>query len=254
MNTIKALIIDDEAPAIQTLSLMIKHYVPEITTTKTTTDPYEGLLMLQSFQPDLLFIDVQMPLMNGFELLRKVPKVNFSIIFTTAHDEYAIDAIRFSALDYLLKPIDADELQNAFRRYTAKQSSEAASDPLYKNLLYNLGVENKKDFKLALPTLQGTFFYKPEDIIRLQGEGGYTKFFFADKTSLLTTYTLKHYEDILVNYGFIRVHKSHLVNKSHVINYLSDGMLTMSDFSKIEISRRRKEEVMEILKNKPYTT
>lgn len=247
MNTVKALIIDDEAPAIQTLSLMIKHYVPEITTIKSSTDPYEGLLLLQSFQPDLLFIDVQMPLMNGFELLKKVPKVNFSIIFTTAHDEYAIDAIRFSALDYLLKPIDADELQNAFRRYLEKQ---APNDPLYKNLIYNLGVVDKKDFILALPTLQGTFFYKPEDIIRLQGEGGYTKFFFADKTSLLTTYTIKHYEDILINYGFIRVHKSHLANRSHIVNYLSDGMLTMSDFSKIEISRRRREEVLELLKNK----
>lgn len=250
MNTVKALIIDDEAPAVQTLSLMIKHYVPEITALKTTTDPYEGLLLLQSFQPDLLFIDIQMPLMSGFELLKKVPRVNFSIIFTTAHDEYAIDAIRFSALDYLLKPIDTEELQNAFKRYLAKQAPDAANDPLYKNLMYNLGVVDKKDFKLALPTLQGTFFYKPEDIIRLQGEGSYTKFFFADKTSLLTTYTIKYYEDILVNYGFIRVHKSHLANKSHVVNYLADGMLTMSDFSKIEISRRRKEEVMEILKNK----
>lgn len=250
MNPAKALIIDDEGPAIQTLSLMIKHYVPGITDLKTTTDPYEGLLLLQHFQPDLLFIDVQMPLMSGFELLKKVPRVNFSIIFTTAHDKYAIDAIRFSALDYLLKPIDADELQNAYKRYLAKQAGEFANDPLYKNLMYNLGVEDKKDFKLALPTMQGTFFYKPEDIIRLQGEGGYTKFFFADKTSLLTTYTIKHYEDILINYGFIRVHKSHLANKVHIINYLSDGMLTMSDFSKIEISRRRKEEVMEILKNK----
>jgi len=250
MNTVKALIIDDEITAIQTLSLMIRHYIPEITILKTTTDPYEGLLQLQSFSPHLLFIDIQMPLMNGFELLKKVPKINFSIIFTTAHDEYAIDAIRFSALDYLLKPIDAEELQNAFNRFQAKQTPEGANEPLYKNFMYNLDVADKKDFKLALPTMQGTFFYKPEDIIRLQGEGSYTKFFFADKSSLLTTYTIKHYEDILFNYGFIRVHKSHLANKSHVVNYLMDGMLTMSDASKIEISRRRKEEVMEILKNK----
>ncbi len=250
MSPIKALIIDDEAPAIQTLSLMIRHYVPEITVVETTTDPYEGLVMLQQLQPDLLFIDIQMPLMNGFELLKKVPRVDFSIIFTTAHDEYAIDAIRFSALDYLLKPIDTDELQHAFQRYLAKQAPEAAGNPLYKNLLYNLNVADRKDFKLALPTLQGTFFYKPEDIIRLQGEGSYTKFFFADNTSLLTTYSIKHYEDILINYGFIRVHKSHLANRSHIVNYLPDGLLTMSDLSRIEISRRRKEEVMELLKNK----
>jgi two-component system LytT family response regulator len=250
MNTVRALIIDDETTAIQTLSLMIRHYVPGITSLKTTTDPYEGLLLLQRFSPHLLFIDIQMPVMNGFELLKKVPKVDFSIIFTTAHDEYAIDAIRFSALDYLLKPIDTDELQNAFRRFEEKKALQPGSEPLYNNFMYNLHVKDKKDFKLALPTLQGTFFYKPEEIIRLQGEGSYTRFFFTDKTSLLTTYTIKHYEDILLNYGFVRVHKSHLVNSAHVVNYMADGLLTLSDFSRVEISRRRKEEVMEILKNK----
>jgi two-component system, LytTR family, response regulator len=246
----KALIIDDESTAVETLSLMIKHYIPEITYLKTTTDPYEGLLLLQNDTPQLLFIDIQMPLMNGFELLKKVPKVNFSIIFTTAHDEYAIDAIRFSALDYLLKPIDTDELQNACKRFTEKQDTNIANGPLYNNFMYNLNVKDKKDFKLALPTLQGTFFYKPENIIRLQGEGSYTKFFFTDNTSLLTTYTIKNYEDILFRYGFIRIHKSHLINKTHVVNYMTDGMLTMTDNSKVEISRRRKEDVMDVLKNK----
>jgi two-component system, LytTR family, response regulator len=247
---IKALIIDDEVTALQTLSLMIKHYAPGITTIKTTTDPYEGLLLIKQFKPQLLFIDIQMPLMNGFELLKNVEQFDFSIIFTTAHDEYAIDAIRFSALDYLLKPIDADELQNAFKRFLEKQNGSIVAEPLYTNFMYNLNVKDKKDFKLALPTLQGTFFYKPEDIIRLQGEGSYTKFFFADKTSLLTAYTIKNYEDILFRYGFLRVHKSHLVNKTHIVNYMTDGMLTMSDTSKVEISRRRKEDVMEVLKNK----
>jgi len=250
MTGVKALILDDESTAIKTLSLMIQHYVPEITDLKSTTDPYEGLLLLQSFKPQLLFIDIQMPLMSGFEFLKKVAHANFSIIFTTAHDEYAIDAIRFSALDYLLKPIDTDELQDSFKRFLQKQESQSATESLYRNFMYNLNVKNRSDFKLALPTQQGTFFYKPEEIIRLEGEGNYTKFFFLDKTSLMTSYTIKNYEDVLLNYGFLRVHKSHLVNKVHVINYTTDGMLTMSDFSKVEISRRRKEDVMEILKNK----
>jgi two-component system, LytTR family, response regulator len=248
MNTLKALIIDDETTAIKTLSLLIRHYIPEITMLKTTTDPHEGLLLLKEFKPQLLFLDIHMPLMSGFDFLKQVPQIDFSIIFTTAHDEYAIDAIRFSALDYLLKPIDADELQNAFMRFMQKNSSLSAAAPLYDNFMYNLNVEYKKDFKLALPTLQGTFFYKPEEIIRLEGEGNYTKFFFTGNSSLLTTYTLKHYEDILLAYGFLRIHKSHLVNKVHVVNYLAEGMLTMSDGSKVEISRRRKEDVMEELK------
>src|SRR5205085_2409715 len=122
MTSIKALIIDDEITAVKTLSLMVQHYIPEITMLQTTIDVHEGLHLIKTFEPNLLFIDIQMPVMSGFELLRQVPQVNFSIIFTTAHDEYAIDAIRFSALDYLLKPIDADELRNSFERFLEKRN------------------------------------------------------------------------------------------------------------------------------------
>lgn len=245
---IKALIIDDEPSAIKTLSLMITHYLPEITEVKATSDPHEGLLLLKKFQPQLLFIDIQMPLMTGFELLKQIPQINFNIIFTTAHDIYAIEAIRFSALDYLLKPIDADELRNAFNRFVEKQTSNVGSQPLYNNFIYNLNVQDKKDFKLALPTIQGIFFYIPQEIIRLEGESNYTKFFFTNKASLLTSRTMKEYEEILTNHGFMRVHKSHLVNKIHIVSYTGDGMLTMTDKSKVEISRRRKEEVIQTLK------
>lgn len=247
MSIIKALIIDDETPAIKTLSLMIQHYLPGISELKSTSDAHEGIFLLKSFQPHLLFIDIQMPLMSGFELLKQLPQINFSIIFTTAHDEYAIEAIRFSALDYLLKPIDADELKHAFDRFLQKNSGNAIQ-PLYNNFLYNLNVHDKKDFKLALSTLQGTFFYTLKEIIRLEGENNYTKFYFTNKTSLLVTHTLKEYEQTLVNHGFIRVHKSHLVNKEHVINYTSDGLLMLTDNSKVEVSRRRKEEVFARLK------
>lgn len=173
---IKAVIIDDEVTALQTLSLMIKHYAPAITDIKTSTDPYEGLLLIKQFKPQLLFIDIQMPLMNGFELLKKVEQFNFSIIFTTAHDEYAIDAIRFSALDYLLKPIDADELQNAFKRFLEKQNGSIVPEPLYNNFMYNLNVTDKKDFKLALPTLQGTFFINRKILSVCKGKGATLNF------------------------------------------------------------------------------
>ena len=229
---------------------MIQHYIPEIGQVKATSDPYEGLLLLKNFGPQLLFLDIQMPLMSGFEFIKRVPSIAFSIIFTTAHDEYAIDAIRLSALDYLLKPIAADELQNAFQRFIQKQGVIQATEPLYQNFMHNLNVKDRKDFKLALATSRGTFFFKPEEIVRLEGEGNYTKFHFTDKTSLLTTYTMKNYEDILINYDFLRVHKSHLVNREHIVNLTSDGMLTMSDLSRVEVSRRRKNEVIGVLKNK----
>lgn len=249
MSKVKALIIDDEPSAVQTLSLMIQHYLPGPIDLKTTTDPHEGLFLLKSFQPSLLFIDVQMPLMSGFELLKQVPHINFNIVFTTAHNEYAIDAIRFSALDYLLKPIDADELQNAFDRFQQKQNAYAGHGMLYNNFIHNLNVKDKKDFKLAVSTTEGVFFYFPDEIIRLEGEGNYTRLFFTTKKALLTSRTMKEYEEILSGHGFIRVHKSHLINKTHVLKYSSGGMLVMTDLSQVEISRRRKEEVMAQLKN-----
>lgn len=247
MSSIKALIIDDEATAIETLSLMCHHYIPEITALETTTNPAEGILLIRNFNPDILFIDIQMPRMSGFDLLRQVPDPEFGIVFTTAHDEYAIDAIRFSALDYLLKPIDAEELRNAFDRYMLKKRNLQTDKSLYKNFMHNLQVKNTADFKLALPTLQGTFFYKPEQIIRLEGEGNYTRFSFTDGHSLLVAYTLKNYEVMLTAQGFLRVHKSHLVNAAHVKSY-KDNALVMADQSTVEISRRRKEDVLEALK------
>lgn len=247
---IKALIIDDEPSAINTLRLMLERYVPEITDLQTANDPAQGLVLIKTFQPQLLFLDIQMPVMNGFELLKQLPQINFTIIFTTAHDQYAIQAIRFSALDYLLKPIDADELRGAVDKFMARTIVNMGKHALYQNLLHNLSAHDKKDFKLALPTSEGTYFFVPEEIIRLEGESNYTKFFFTNRKSLLISKTLKEYEELLGDYGFIRIHKSHLVNKKHVVNYTADGMLTMVDHSRVEISRRRKEEVMDTLKSK----
>lgn len=241
---IKALIIDDEPAAVKTLTLMLQHYAPEITEWKSANDPRQGLHLLQEWKPDLLFLDVQMPVMNGFELLKQVPEINFNIIFTTAFDEYAVEAIRFSAVDYLLKPIDGEELQAAVKRYIARVAAAFNNKPLYHNFLQNIHAHTKNEFKLALPTTQGTFFYKPGEIIKLEGESNYTRFFFNTGKTLLTSRTLKEYEEILEGHGFIRVHKSYMVNKTHITNCTASGVLTLTDNAKVEISRRRREEVM----------
>jgi two-component system LytT family response regulator len=246
---IKALIIDDEPSAVKTLTLMLQHYVPEVTELKSANDPHDGLRLLKIYAPDLLFLDVQMPLMNGFELLKQLPEINFNIVFTTAFDKYAVEAIRFSAVDYLMKPIDGDELQAAIKRYISRVEASVNNKPLYSNFLHNIHAVTRDNFKLALPTTQATFFYKPSEIIRLEGESNYTKFFFTGGKTLLTSKTLKEYEEILEGHDFIRVHKSHIVNKAHVVNYSGDGLLTLSDNSKVEISRRRKEEVTLQLKS-----
>ncbi len=247
---IKALIVDDEPSAVNTLRLMLERYIPEITMLRSTNDPQEALPLIKNFQPDLLFLDIQMPVLNGFELLKRIPAFSFEIIFTTAHDQYAIQAIRFSALDYLLKPIDADELRAAFDKFINRNKLKTGNQPLYQNLMHNISVADKKDFKLAVPTIDGTFFYFPDEIIRLEGESNYTRLFFNGKKPMLVSKTLKDYEELLAGHGFIRVHKSHLINKNHVVNYTNDGHLVLTDQSRVEVSRRRKEEVMEALKGK----
>jgi two-component system, LytTR family, response regulator len=245
---IKALIIDDEPSAVNTLQLMLNRYIPEIDELKSVSDPQEGLSVLKDFKPDILFLDIQMPVLNGFEILQKSQPIQSDIIFTTAHDQYAIQAIRFSALDYLLKPIDSEELRNAFDKFLARRVVSMGNQALYQNLIHNISVTDKKEFRLAVPTNDGTFFYYPEEIVRLEGESNYTRLYFKDKKPLLVSKTLKEYEDILTEHGFIRIHKSHLVNKKHVVNYNAEGQLVMVDQSKVEISRRRKDDVMEALR------
>lgn len=246
---IKALIIDDEPAAVETLQLMFERYIPEITELRSSNEPAEGVHILKTWKPQLLFLDIQIPVMNGFDILKQFPQINFSIIFTTAYDHYAIQAIRFSALDYLLKPIDADELRTAMDRFIAKEASKPNEEPLYNNLLHNITVKRKEDFKLALATTAGTYFYSPEEIIRLEAESNYTRFFFVHQKPLLTSRTLGEYEEILSDYGFMRTHKSHLINKKHAVRITREGALAMVDQSMVEISRRRKEEVMAFLKS-----
>ena len=227
---------------------MLERYVPEIEDLRTTTDAAEGIHLLKTYQPQILFLDIQMPVMSGFDVLRHFPNLPFNIIFTTAYDEYAIQAIRFSALDFLLKPIDADELQMAVEKYMIKEVLQMSNQSLYANFLHNITTQKKEDFRLALSTSEGTYFYTPDQIIRLEGESNYTRFFFTEKKPMLASKTLKEFEEMLTTHGFVRIHKSHLVNKKYITNLSGDGVITMTDKSKVEISRRRRAEVAEFLK------
>ncbi|CAN5811348.1 LytTR family DNA-binding domain-containing protein [soil metagenome] len=245
---IKAFAVDDEPAAISTLSLMIERYVPEITTLKTTNRPQETLEMIAAYKPDLVFMDIQMPGLTGFDLLRELDHIDFEIIFTTAYDQYAIEAIRFSALDYLLKPLDAEELKNAVQRFiNHKNAAEKNRTDLYDNLLHNIRT-TQAEFRLAISSSDGIFFFNPNQIIRLEAESNYTRFFFTDKKPLIVAKTLGEYEEMLVPHGFLRTHRTHLVNRTYVQSFQPEGYLLMKDNSKVEISRRRKEEVLETLR------
>lgn len=245
---IKALIIDDEPAAVKVICLMIERYLPEITSVKFTTRPGEALQLINEYKPDIVFLDIEMPYQNGFELLRLVPEITFEIVFTTAFDKYAIQAIRFSALDYLLKPIDADELRETFNRFIQKAELNISRGLAVRNLLTNLQQSNNSFHKLALPTNAGLQFFLPGDIIRCEGMSNYTKFYLCNYHPILTSRTIKEYEEILLPHKFIRVHKSHLVNTEFVKGYAQQiNNLILKDGTQIEVSRRRKKEVLEEL-------
>jgi two-component system LytT family response regulator len=245
---IKTLIIDDEQVAVNVLNLMIERHLPEITTIRSLTNPAQAPQLITEYKPDIVFLDIEMPYQSGFELLKSLPGISFDIVFTTAYDKYAIQAIKFSALDYLLKPIDADELRETFNRFLQKSIANQNKDAGVKNLLANLQQQNKTYHKLALPTTNGLHFFLPQDIIRCEGMSNYTKFYFSNHHSIITSKTIKEYEEILIPHKFIRTHKSHLINAEFVSAYASQSSnIIMKDGSLVEVSRRRKKEVLEEL-------
>jgi two-component system, LytTR family, response regulator len=245
---IKALIIDDEAAAANVLQLMIERHIPEITQVRLATKLSEAHALLQQFKPQIVFLDIMMPEKNGFEFLNEVKDINFEIIFTTAYDEFAIRAIRFSALDYLLKPLNAEELRGAVTRYLDVSQHKRETDALLKNLLQNLAKKEEEEFKLAVPTTAGAVFFSPANIVRLEGEGNYTRFFLQDGRKHVSSKTMKEYEEILLQHNFLRIHKSHLVNKQCIEQFKNEGAVVLKDSTLLPVSRQRKQQVAAALK------
>jgi len=156
---IRAFAVDDEPAAISTLELMIKHYVPEVTELQTTNHPQDAIALIEAYKPELVFLDIQMPVFTGFDLLKQLKHIDFEIIFTTAYDQYAIEAIRFSALDYLLKPIDAEELKIAIARFIeSREKTGVGKREQYQNLLHNIHAA-QPEFRLAISSSDGMFFF-----------------------------------------------------------------------------------------------
>jgi two-component system, LytTR family, response regulator len=245
---LKVLLIDDEERATDSLRLMIQKTIPEIGQVMVCNDSRKAADIIHNFQPGLIFLDIQMPHMNGFELLEKMPNKNFKIIFTTAYNEYAIQAIRFSAFDYLLKPVDIEELQASVHRFLESHQDYRQQFELLKNIMHNIQAPSAEEFRLALPTKEGVHFLVPQEIIRCESSGNYTKFFATNNRQYLISRTLGEYDILLTPYHFIRTHKSHLVNKKYISFIDHDGFVVLKDGSKVEVSRRRKEDVMTALK------
>ncbi|MBL7782882.1 MAG: response regulator transcription factor [Saprospiraceae bacterium] len=240
---IKAVIIDDESSTIQVLRILIERFVPEISELATALGGKEGLECIRVFKPDLVFLDIEMPDLDGFDLLRHFPEPEFEVIFVTAYSHYAIQAIRFSAFDYLLKPVDTTELKQAVNRYLqhGKRTTDMASR--YEHLLQNIRTNNTGHFTLSIRTLEGTIFLTLEDIIWCEADGNYTCFYLVGKKRVVASRPLGEFENMLDARQFFRVHKSFIVNRSHTQAILYPGRLQMSDGTIVEVSRRRMSEV-----------
>lgn len=237
---IKAIVIDDEASARETLSIVLSKYCPDVQVVSTADSAQSGIAEIKKHKPELIFLDVEMPYGNGFDLLEKAGEKNFEVIFTTAYDEYAIRAIKFAALDYLLKPINIRELKAAVEKAIVKKRNESEN----KNL-----VETKTRMKkIALPTAHGQVFVVVDEIIRLQADDNYTHFFLTDGKKLLVSRTMKEFEELLEGNNFSRIHQTHLINIDHIKEYnRNDSEVKMADGSSIPVSRRNKMDFLKML-------
>jgi two-component system LytT family response regulator len=221
-------------------------FVPEVTEIRQAESVDESLAIVAEYEPDIVFLDVEMPHKNGFDFLTSLAEIPFDVIFTTAYNQYAIQAIRFSALDYLLKPVDPDELKAAVHRHIEKTETAREKQVLYQNLVSNIEKKEVKDFRIAVPSAEGVYFFTIDEILRLEADRSYTHIHLVKKRPFIASKTLRHFEEMLDEFGFIRTHKSHLVNPRHITHVTNDNEhLLLSDGSKVEVSRRKKEEVLQ---------
>jgi len=244
----KGIIVDDEVRGRRMLRALCEEYCNGLEIIGMAESVSSAKLLIDKEMPDVVFLDIRMPVESGFELLKYFGKnLPFEVIFTTAYDEYAMQAFKFAAVDYLLKPIDIDALIKAVKRV---QKLRGYIDPIKKfEFLKELLIAQKIE-KIALTTADGILYVRFEDIVRCEAQSNYTNVFFSDKTSILITKTLKYFEDILLGKDFFRVHKSHLVNLHSVRKFIrtkKGSSVEMMDGISIEVSSRKKEALLERL-------
>ena len=242
---IKAILVDDEMHCIETLSMLLIEYCPQVKVIDQCRSGTKALESIAQTKPDLVFLDIEMPAMNGFELLQHLDNIPFSVIFTTSYDQYAIKAIRFSALDYLLKPIDPKELIVAVQKVQVQKA--LPSNDQFEILLKQVNQQKNALQKIAIPTSEGFELIPADQILHCEADDNYTHLYLKNKSKVTACRTLKEMEEILQDLPyFIRVHHSFLVNLNEVSKYIrgEGGYLIMNNGTTINVSRSRKDTLM----------
>ncbi len=249
-----ALIVDDEPRGRKTLKTLLEMHCSDVEILAEADSAASGAEAIREHQPQVVFLDIQMPGGSGFQLLEQVSDSNFKVIFTTAHDEYALKAIKYAAFDYLLKPIDGEELAQTVERVRSEIAEQGNAEPVetkiaLKGLLDNVRAAAPGNAKIALPFSDGLQFVEIKDIVRFEASGSYTEVLLLNSDKIVVSKPIKVYDDMLGESDFFRVHNSHLVNLDHVVKYMrSDGgRVEMRDKATIAVSRRKKDELIKRL-------
>ena len=244
---IKTIIIEDEPVSRETLSLMLQRHASDIEIIDSCATPAEGIVSIHKYKPDLIFLDIQMPKMSGFEMLKQIQPINFEVIFTTAYDQFAINAIRISALDYLLKPIDADDLSAAINKFKELRSTRNSNLRL-ESLLNNFSHPNPLEKTITVSSVEGITFVKMCDIMRLEASGRYTTFHLTNGTKIVVSRTLGDFEDILAANQFFRIHDAHIINLNYLEKYhKGNNTVILADKCELTVARRRKEDFLKLV-------
>ncbi|MDB5142632.1 MAG: DNA-binding response regulator [Mucilaginibacter sp.] len=250
MQAIKAFIVDDEFQSRNFLNKMLQQYFPDISIVGQASTCDDGIHGIKEYNPDIVFLDIQMKGETGFDLLNRLPEINFSLIFTTAFDKYAIKAFRFNAIDYLLKPIITDELIEAVNKVKHKTLNTQSSSKIQVEQLYH-DIKNPQKIhdKIAIPTGEGFIVVPINEIVYCHADSNYTKFYLNNNKCILSSYTLKQYDEILTPQSFFRAHRSYLINLEHIKSYRrgEGGEIVMSNGHEIELARTHKDEFMHLL-------
>ncbi len=244
MKHFNAIVVDDELDAQEVLCLMLKKFCPSVEVIACCNDADEAIKAIQLYKPQLVFLDIEMPIKNGFEVLNALPQIDFAIVFTTAYNQFAIKAIKYAAFDYLLKPIDANDLIETIHRLYASQKSEMNQQI---QLLMQQLQPSKALNKIALHTKEGLIFIQASEIIRCEAESNYSKIYLTNKQKHTIAKTLKQVEIVLADFQFYRIHHSHLINLTHVEKFVKTegNYVIMSDGQQISIARNKKEEFID---------
>lgn len=250
MQTLKALLVDDEPKLLRVLRMKLERYCPNINIVATAGNITEAQRALAEHQPDLVFLDIAMPGGNGFDLLRQLKAITFEIIFVTGFNDYALDALKISAVDYLLKPVNTQDLIQAVHKATTRIEDQQKVQ-LYENLRHNLNHLGDQKTQIAIPGAQSYDFVPVKNIVRCEGWQKYTRIYLLDGSCIISSYNIGVFVNLLTKYGFYSVHKSHLINVQLISKYQSDGIVIMRDEAQVPVARRKREAfVKEVLQER----